>query len=42
MIKLGSRTELVLPADPNLVLEAKVGDRVRAGVSLVARFATER
>ena len=39
MIKLGSRTELVLPREPGLVVEARVGQKVRAGVSVVARFA---
>jgi phosphatidylserine decarboxylase len=37
MIKLGSRTELILPDGPELRVEANVGDRVRAGVSVVAR-----
>lgn len=39
MIKLGSRTELVLPDEPGLVLEAKVGDHIRAGQTIVARYA---
>lgn len=39
MIKLGSRTELVLPRDGSLILEAKIGDRVKAGVTILARAA---
>jgi phosphatidylserine decarboxylase len=37
MIKLGSRTELVFPEDGSLVLETKIGDRVKAGVTVLAR-----
>ena len=37
MIKLGSRTELILPEDADQRIEVKVGDRVKAGVSIVAR-----
>jgi phosphatidylserine decarboxylase len=37
MIKLGSRTELILPADAVEVL-AKLGDSVRAGSDVVARW----
>ena len=37
MIKLGSRTELILPDEPDLRIEVKPGDRVRAGRSVVAR-----
>ena len=39
MIKLGSRTELVLPREPGLVIGVKVGDHVRAGTSVLAQFA---
>jgi phosphatidylserine decarboxylase len=39
MIKLGSRTELVFPQDGSLILEAKIGDRVKAGVTVLARDA---
>ena len=38
MIKFGSRTELVLPREPGLVIEVKPGDKVRAGRSVMARF----
>ncbi len=37
MIKLGSRTELIVPDRPDLQIEVKVGDRVLAGVSVLAR-----
>jgi len=37
MIKLGSRTELIVPDRPDLQIEVNVGDRVLAGVSVLAR-----
>ena len=37
MIKFGSRTELLLPADAGVQMVVRVGDRVRAGTSIVAR-----
>jgi phosphatidylserine decarboxylase len=39
MIKLGSRTELVFPQDGSITLQAKIGDRVKAGVTILARDA---
>ena len=39
MIKLGSRTELVLPRAAGLAVRVRVGDRVRAGATVVAAFA---
>lgn len=39
MIKLGSRTELILPDAPDLEVEVMPGARVRAGSSVLARFA---
>jgi phosphatidylserine decarboxylase len=39
MIKLGSRTELILPAE-GFAVEAVVGQRVRAGKSVLARYAS--
>ena len=39
MIKLGSRTELILPDLPELRIETQVGDCVCAGTSILARFA---
>jgi len=38
MIKLGSRTELVLPREAGLKLRAKLGDRVRAGTTILAAY----
>jgi len=38
MIKLGSRTELILPDEPGLRIEVRVGDRVQAGSRVVARY----
>jgi phosphatidylserine decarboxylase len=37
MIKLGSRTELILPADKDLKIEVALGQRVKAGVTVMAR-----
>lgn len=39
MIKFGSRTELYLPCDPRIEIAVKPGDRVKAGVSVLARIA---
>ena len=38
MIKLGSRTELVLPAERDLHVKVKVGQRVKAGRTIVACY----
>jgi phosphatidylserine decarboxylase len=38
MIKLGSRTELIFPDEPGLVLDVQIGDHLRAGSSIVARY----
>ncbi|HEY1784650.1 MAG TPA: phosphatidylserine decarboxylase [Pirellulales bacterium] len=38
MIKLGSRTELILPAEPGLELRVAVGDKVHAGSTTMARL----
>jgi phosphatidylserine decarboxylase len=38
MIKLGSRTELVIPRNSALRLTTKLGDTVKAGESIVARY----
>ncbi|OGV52912.1 MAG: hypothetical protein A2X49_09950 [Lentisphaerae bacterium GWF2_52_8] len=38
MIKFGSRTELYLPAGHDISLSVKVGDRVAAGVTVMARL----
>ena len=39
MIKFGSRTELIVPADCEVV--CAVGDRVKAGVSVLAKVASD-
>lgn len=38
MIKLGSRTELILPDEPGLVIEVEVGQKIHAGSTIMARF----
>ncbi|MGD0898810.1 MAG: phosphatidylserine decarboxylase [Thermoguttaceae bacterium] len=38
MIKLGSRTELILPAAPGVRIEVDIGRKVRAGVTILARY----
>lgn len=38
MIKLGSRTELILPKEAALEILTKVGDTVKAGETLMARY----
>jgi phosphatidylserine decarboxylase len=42
MIKLGSRTELVLPREEGLELVVELGQMVQAGTSVMARFASDR
>jgi len=41
MIKFGSRTELYLPANQNINIKVKSGDRVRAGTSILAQVIKE-
>lgn len=41
MIKLGSRTELVIPRDSTLRIAIRLGDTVKAGASVVARYETD-
>ncbi len=41
MIKLGSRTELVLPREAGLQIRCRLGDHVQAGSSVLAEFAEE-
>ncbi|MCU0875420.1 MAG: phosphatidylserine decarboxylase family protein [Pirellulaceae bacterium] len=41
MIKLGSRTELVLPWEPGLQVRVSVGDQVRAGSSVMAQYGSD-
>jgi phosphatidylserine decarboxylase len=38
MIKFGSRTELYVPVGENIKLAVKLGDKVRAGVSVLGRY----
>ncbi|MGA2796170.1 MAG: phosphatidylserine decarboxylase [Thermoguttaceae bacterium] len=38
MIKFGSRTELILPQIPDLRLEVKAGDRVKAGSTVIGTW----
>ena len=38
MIKLGSRTELVIPDDPSLHIVAKIGEKLSAGSSVLADY----
>jgi phosphatidylserine decarboxylase len=38
MIKLGSRTQIVLPATADLALQVQVGQRVLAGATVLARY----
>lgn len=38
MIKLGSRTELIVPKDENCHIEVEVGDRVQGGATIMARW----
>jgi phosphatidylserine decarboxylase len=40
MIKLGSRTELVLPCETGLMIKVKKGEKVSAGSTIVARYPT--
>ena len=41
MIKLGSRTELILPDEDELTVEVELGRRVRAGRTIMARYGAE-
>jgi phosphatidylserine decarboxylase len=38
MIKLGSRTELILPREAGLVIRTRIGEKVKAGLSVLAEF----
>lgn len=40
MIKLGSRTELILPDDGTLCVTVAVGEKIKAGRSILARYTT--
>jgi phosphatidylserine decarboxylase len=41
MIKLGSQTELCVPADPRWEVTASAGDHVKAGATILARFSSD-
>lgn len=38
MIKFGSRTELYIPAEQNIDCLVKIGDKVKAGITVMARY----
>jgi len=38
MIKLGSRTELVIPRDATLTVRVRIGEKVKAGTTVVAQY----
>jgi len=38
MIKLGSRTELILPRTADLRVEVRPGDKIQAGSTVMARY----
>jgi phosphatidylserine decarboxylase len=38
MIKLGSRTEIVVPREAGLQMQARIGQKVRAGETVLARY----
>jgi phosphatidylserine decarboxylase len=38
MIKLGSRTELILPDTDDLKIEVKIGQKVNAGTTIMAKW----
>jgi phosphatidylserine decarboxylase len=40
MIKLGSRTELVIPVEPGLEISVRLRDNVKAGRSVLAKYST--
>jgi phosphatidylserine decarboxylase len=42
MIKLGSRTELVLPREAGLKIRTKIGDKVKAGTTVLAEYAADQ
>lgn len=38
MIKFGSRTELVVPREPGMTIDVKIGDNIHAGTSILVRY----
>ena len=41
MIKLGSRTELIVPDETGLSVTVKVGDRIKAGTTILAQYPSD-
>ena len=41
MIKLGSRTELLIPSEEGLEITTKVGDKLKAGLTVLAKYPVE-
>jgi phosphatidylserine decarboxylase len=41
MIKLGSRTELILPAEDGLEVKVRIGQKVKAGMTVMAEYKNE-
>ncbi|NIL97899.1 MAG: phosphatidylserine decarboxylase family protein [Planctomycetales bacterium] len=41
MIKLGSRTEMIVPDQPDLQIETRIGQKIKAGKTVLARFASQ-
>ena len=41
MIKLGSRTELIVPDEDGLRIDVQVGQPVQAGNTIMARYRTQ-
>jgi phosphatidylserine decarboxylase len=42
MIKLGSRTELIVPDEPGLSIEVEVGQKIKAGATIMAMYKSQR
>jgi len=42
MIKLGSRTEIVLPREEDFRIEVRIGQKVSAGATVLARYQRDR
>ena len=38
MIKFGSRTEIYLPKDETIIIKLRIGDKVKAGESIIAEI----
>jgi phosphatidylserine decarboxylase len=42
MIKLGSRTQLLLPKEEGLEIVTQIGDKVKAGTTIFARYPSSK